>query len=108
MAKTYSQETKKNSNNMPTGTLPLDKLNRHKLKSNVYSSRIVSGNTKLVKKFVESIKHYRQFVHGVQEARLSAPLKNSAHYFVLPMSRSDSDNAKDRRGVELSVDNSSE
>lgn len=102
MAKTNTSNTeKKNSNRQPSGTMPKDKLARHKLKGNIsYTERVVSGG-KRVKKFAESIKHYRQFVHGVNEPSLASSLRQTAHYFSIPMSRADSDNPRDRKGLEV-------
>ena len=108
MAKTTNNNTeKKNSNRQPSGTMPKDKLAQHKLKGNIaYSERIVSGKSKLVKKFVESIKHYRQYAHGVQTNKLASSLRMSAHYFTIPMSRSDSDNPRDKRGLDVASEES--
>ena len=109
MAKTNSNNTqKKNTNCQSYGTLPKDKLAQNKLNGNISSNRVISKNTKLVKKFVESIKHYRQYVHGVQTNKLCSSLKNTAHYFTLPMSRVDSDNPRDRRGLESGVEQGAE
>lgn len=100
MAKTYNNTEKKNNNRQSIGTMPQDMLAKHKLKDNTVSDRVVSRNSKLVKKFVESMKHYRQYVHNVHVSRLPSCLTNSAHYFTIPMSRSDSDNPRDKRAVE--------
>ena len=96
---------KKGSNKTSKGTMPADKLVRFKLKGNISSDRVVSRNTKLVKKFAESIKHYRQSAHGVNESRLPSCFRMSAHYFTIPLTRADSDNPRDKRGL---VDASSE
>ena len=40
------------------------------------------------------------FVHGVTTNVVPSQLKQVAHYFLTPMSRADSDNSKDRKGLE--------
>jgi hypothetical protein len=101
--------TKKNSNKMPKGTMPKDKLTRFKLNGNIdepgeYKHRTIA-DVKTVAKSARAVHTYRMYVHGCVEPRLPSSLRRTVHYFLTPMNRSDSDNAKDRRGIE--VDNSS-
>lgn len=112
MAKIENTSTaKKNSNNMPKGTMPKDKLQRFKLKGNIdnpgdYKHRTIA-DVKIVARSARAIKTYRQYVHGCQEPRLPSSLRRTVHYFLTPMSRMDSDNAKDRKNI-IEVDNSAE
>lgn len=86
----------------PLGTMPPDKLKRFKLIGNLKEPLVqpsLSRNRALVKKNAQDIKHYRQFVHGVNEPRLPSCYKMSAHYFAIQHTRADSDNPRDRKGL---------
>ena len=104
MAKINNTTNKRNSNNMPVGTMPKDKLQRFKLNGNIenpgeYKIRSIS-DVKTVARSARAVHNYRMYVHGCVEPRLPNSLRRTVHYFLTPMSRSDSDNAKDRRGSE--------
>lgn len=97
--------TKRNTNNMPKGTMPKDKLTRFKLKGNIenpgeYKHRTMA-DVKKVAKSARAVHTYRMYVHGCVEPRLPSSLRRTVHYFLTPMNRGDSDNAKDRRGIEV-------
>lgn len=107
-----TNNTKKNSNNMPKGTMPKDKLTRFKLKGNIdepgeYKHRTIS-DVKLVARSARAIHTYRMYVHGCVEPRLPSSLRRTVHYFMTPMSRADSDNSKDRKPIVVEADNTPE
>ena len=107
-----TNNTKKNSNKMPKGSMPKDKLTRFKLKGNIdepgeYKHRTIS-DVKLVARSARAIHTYRMYVHGCNEPRLPSSLRRSVHYFLTPMSRSDSDNSKDRKNIIVESDNTPE
>lgn len=106
-----NNNAKKNSNKNPIGTMPKDKLIRFKLNGNIdnpgeYKHRSMA-DVKKVAKSVRAIHTYRMYVHGCVEPRLPSSLRRTVHYFLTPMSRADSDNSKDRKGLDVSVDNNS-
>jgi hypothetical protein len=106
-----TNKSKKNTNKMPKGTMPKDKLTRFKLKGNIdepgeYKHRSIS-DIKIVARSARAIKSYRMYVHGCNEARLPSSLRGTVHYFLTPMSRMDSDNSKDRKSFVVETDNSS-
>lgn len=92
---------KRGSNKMPYGTMPKDKLTRFKLKGNIESPgeyKIRSmADVKLTARKARAMHTYRMFVHGCVEPRLPSSLRRTIHYFSTPMSRHDSDNAKDKK-----------
>ena len=95
---------KRNSNNMPKGTMPKDKLTRFKLTGNIdnpgdYRVRSIA-DVKTVARSARAVKNYRMYVHGCMESKLPSSLRRTVHYFLTPMSRADSDNSKDRRGMD--------
>lgn len=95
---------KRNSNNMPKGTMPKDKLTRFKLTGNIdnpgdYRVRSIA-DVKTVARSARAVHNYRMYVHGCMESRLPSSLRRTVHYFLTPMSRADSDNSKDRRGMD--------
>lgn len=94
--------SKHDSNVTPEGTMPKDMLLRHKLTGNmkVPNSYYVIHNRKKIARSARMVKTYRQFVHGVNENKLPASLRQSVHYFLTQMTRADSDNSKDRKGLE--------
>ena len=100
--KTYINKTK-GSSNMPKGTMPNDMLARFKLGANLKEPFVGNSfrNEKAVKKHSRMLKTYRLYVHKCYENRLPSCLKRSVHYFCVPMSKSDSDNARDKRNVSL-------
>jgi hypothetical protein len=103
-----TNNAKKNTNKSPVGTMPKDKITRYKLHGNFSAERgkFVSRNTKKVAQSIRMISTYRMFAHGVTTNVVPSQLKQVAHYFLTPMSRADSDNAKDRKGLEVAaVDN---
>ena len=105
MAKINNTTNKRNSNNMPVGTMPKDKLQRFKLNGNIdepgeYKVRSIA-DVKTVARSARAVHTYRMYVHGCVEPRLPSSLRRTVHYFLTPMSRADSDNAKDRRGIEV-------
>lgn len=102
MAKIEKETKNKNSNKMPKGTMPKDKLARFKLNGNIdepgdYKHRTIS-DARIVARSARSVHNYRLYVHGCTEKRLPSSLRRSVHYFLTPMSRMDSDNVKDRKG----------
>lgn len=104
MAKTNNTQATntRNSDKMAKGTLSPDMLKRHKLKGNISDPVVVSAsrNNNTVKKFARMIKTYRQIVHNVTEPRLCSSLRMTAHYFSVPMTRSDNDNNnRDKRSA---------
>ena len=105
MAKIDKNNTsqKRNSNKMPKGTMPKDKLTRFKLTGNIdnpgdYKHRTIA-EVKKVAKSVRALHTYRMYVHGCMEPKLPSSLRRTVHYFLTPMSRMDSDNSKDRKFV---------
>jgi hypothetical protein len=102
MANIQTNKEKKNSNKQPKGTMPLDKLKQFKLQGNLEEPVIyTTHNTKKISASVRALAAYRTSVHGVYHTgKLPACLRSTVHYFRVPMSRSDSDNSKDRKGTE--------
>ena len=82
--------------------MPKDMLKRFKLLGNmkVPNDHYVIHNRTKIARSARAVHSYRQFVHGVTENKLPASLKHSVHYFLTEMTRADSDNSKDRRGLE--------
>lgn len=110
MAKIERNNNTRGSNNMPIGTMPKDKLTRFKLNGNIadpgdYKVRSIA-DVKLVARSARAVKNYRSYVHKCYEARLPSSLRRTVHYFMTPMSRMDSDNSKDRKGIVVETDNS--
>lgn len=110
MAKIERNNNTRGSNNAPVGTMPKDKLTRFKLNGNIsdpgdYKVRSIA-DVKLVARSARAVKNYRSYVHKCHEARLPSSLRRSVHYFMTPMSRMDSDNSKDRKGIVVETDNS--
>ena len=96
------ENSKHNDNITPKGNMPPDKIKRFKLLPNLKSplvEPVIARNRALVKKNAQDIKHYRQFVHGVNESKLPSCYRKSAHYFAIPHTRADSDNPRDRKGL---------
>ena len=95
------ENAKHTDNFTDKGTMPKDMLKRHKLLGNMettnYSNR---HNINVVAKSARALKTYRMLVHGSMENKLPSSLRQSVHYFLTPMTRSDSDNGRDRRGLE--------
>lgn len=86
------------------GTMPPDKLKQFKLTENLKKyDRIVCRNDKLVRDFVRKYSTYRMFAHKVATTYLPASIKYTAHYFSVPLTRSDSDNPKDRKGLDVAA-----
>lgn len=100
-----TNNTKKGSNKSPVGTMPKDKIAKFKLHGNFVESRpkYTNRNTKKVAQSIRAISTYRMYVHGVTTNVVPSQLKQVAHYFLTPMSRADSDNSKDRKGIEVAV-----
>lgn len=97
-----NNNAKKNSNKNPVGYMPKDKLARFKLTGNIdnpgeYKVRSLA-DVKIVARNIRALHTYRMHVHKCVEPKLPSSLKRSVHYFLTPMSRADSDNAKDRKG----------
>ena len=103
MAKINTSKTDKNSNVQPVGTMPADKLKQFKLTGNLKNPVIYkTRDTAKIAKSVRAISTYRMLAHGVTTHRLPSCLRSSVHYYLVPMSRSDSDNSKDRKGLDAS------
>jgi len=101
MAKTENKTH--NDKYTPKGTMPPDKTKRFKLLPNLKSplvESVVSRNWAVVRNNARDIKAYRQTVHNVHEARLPSSLRKTAHYFAVQHTRADSDNPRDRKGLE--------
>jgi hypothetical protein len=96
-----TQNKVKGSAFTPPGTMPVDKLKRFKLSGNMVAPNLVSKsrNTQQMARAAMAMKIYRQVAHGCTEPRLPASLRQSLHYFAKPLSRSDSDNPRDRKGM---------
>ena len=95
------EKSKPGNKTTSKGTMPADKLKRFKLLGNIKDyDRLVCRNAQVVAKSIRMFSTYRQLVHGVNEIKLPASLKYTAHYFAIPMSRSDSDNPRDRKGLD--------
>ena len=95
--------TKRGSNNQPIGTMPKDKLAQHKLTGNIenpgdYKHRTLA-DVKIVARNARAIKTYRLYVHKSYMNKLPSSLRRTLHYFLTPMSRSDSDNSKDKKAA---------
>ena len=110
MAKIDKNNNTRGSNNMPVGTMPKDKLTRFKLSGNIsdpgdYRVRSIA-DVKLVARSARAVKNYRMYVHKCYEDKLPSSLRRSVNYFMTPMSRMDSDNSKDRKGLVVAEDNS--
>ena len=101
MANIQTNNEKKNNNKQPKGTMPADKLKQFKLLCNLKDPvSYVTRDTKKIAQSVRAISTYRMIVHGVNTHKLPASLRSTVHYFQVPMNRSDSDNARDRKGLE--------
>jgi hypothetical protein len=98
-----TNNSKKNTNKSPVGTMPKDQISRFKLHGNFENDRpkVISRNTHRVKQLSRLVSTYRMKVHGVAETKLPSQLKQVVHYFCVPMTRSDSDNSKDRKGINV-------
>lgn len=106
MAKTNNNNNVRGSNKQPVGTMSKEKIARFKLHGNFADNRpkVISRNTKKVAQSIRQLTTYRMYVHGVAETKLPSQLRQTAHYFLIPMSRADSDNAKDRKGLEVAIE----
>ena len=87
------------------GTMPPDMLLRHKLvgtSARAGVQRYVAARTaaSYVRKMNRLVSTYRVVYHGVTERHLASCLRNGVQYFAIPMSRGDSDNPRDRKGLE--------
>jgi hypothetical protein len=102
MANIQTNKQHKNSNKQPKGTLPADKLKQFKLNGNLQDPTIyVTRNIKKIAQSVRATAAYRAAVHGVTHTgKLPASLRTTVHYFQVQMSRADSDNSRDRKGIE--------
>ena len=102
MANIQTNNQSKNSNKQPKGTMPVDKLKQFKLQANLQEPEIyVTHNKNKIAASVRALAAYRTAVHGVAHTgKLPASLRSTVHYFQVPMRRSDSDNNKDRKGIE--------
>lgn len=102
MANIQTNNQLKNSNKQPKGTMPMDKLKQFKLQANLQEPEIyVTHNKNKIAASVRALAAYRTSVHGVAHTgKLPACLRSTVHYFQVPMRRSDSDNNKDRKGIE--------
>lgn len=80
--------------------MPKDKLARFKLiGNNPFPTNYTAFRAdRTVRRFCKMISTYRQEVHGAP-SELPKPLVYVAHYFAIPMTKSDSDNPRDRRGI---------
>lgn len=91
------------------GTLPADKLSLYKLQGNTLKNdtvRYISRDTKSVAQRVRAISTYRMIVHNVTTHKVPSCLTNIAHYFLIPMSRSEGGNEQrsERRSETVSTE----
>ena len=86
----------------PKGTMQKDKLARFGLVGNSPFATDYKAYRaeRTVRKLCKMISTYRQNVCGVNERKLPVALVYIAHYFAIPMTKADSDNPKDRRGLD--------
>ena len=92
--------TKKGDKFTPKTTLNPEMLARHKLRGNTVDSQryIAFRSDKTVRDFSRMFSTYRLLVHGVTTRhRLASPIRNMAHYFSIPLSKSDSDFSRDKK-----------
>jgi hypothetical protein len=89
----------------PKGTMSKVMLDRFKLKGNLPVDVYHSRNRKAVAASARALKTYRMNVHGCNERHLPACLRHTVHYFLTQLTRYDSDNPRDRRGIEKVADN---
>ena len=94
------------SNITSFGTMPKDMLSRYALPGNVKNgTRSISfRNDRAVRRLTRLASNYRLLVHKSQSISLPSPLKSTVHYFAIPMSRADSDNPRDRRGLDKAAE----
>jgi len=82
------------------GTMPADKLSLYKLQGNTFKNdavRYIYRDSKSVAKAVRAISTYRMLVHGVTTHKVPSCLTNIAHYFLIPMTRSEGSNTNEQR-----------
>ena len=82
------------------GTMPADKLSLYKLQGNTLKNdavRYIYRDSKSVAKAVRAISTYRMIVHGVATHKVPSCLTNIAHYFLIPMTRSEGSNSNEQR-----------
>ena len=82
------------------GTMPADKLSLYKLQGNTLkndTARYIYRDSKSVAKAVRAISTYRMIVHGVATHKVPSCLTNIAHYFLIPMTRSEGSNSNEQR-----------
>lgn len=84
------------------GTMPKDMLSRYALKGNTKNGERHKAwhADATVRRMSRTTSTYRLLVHGSKSIRLPASLRYGVHYFAIPMSRADSDNPRDRRGLD--------
>lgn len=86
----------KGKNTTPAGVMPEDMATRHGLTGAAFcgasdaSYKKTYRHNRKVKAMFQTVKHYRQMVHGVQAPRLASTLRNAVHYLIEPMSRGNS------------------
>ena len=98
MAKINNTE-KRNTNRSPKGTMPKDMLNKFKLKGNLADPPIyVTRDARKIARSVRMVSTYRQLVHGAPP-KLPSSLRTLVHYFLVPLSRTDSDNPRDNNAA---------
>jgi hypothetical protein len=81
------------------GTMPADKLALYKLQGNTLKNdtvRYICRDTKSVAQRVRAIGTYRMLVHGVTTPKVPSCLTNIAHYFLIPMTRSEGSSNEQR------------
>lgn len=82
------------------GTMPADKLSLYKLQGNTLKNdtvRYISRDTKSVAQRVRAISTYRLLVHKSGSTKVPSCLTNIAHYFLIPMTRSEGSNSNEQR-----------
>ena len=83
-------------------TMPADMLRKHKLPKDIAVTEKYRSfrNSRGVRRLTRMANTYRLLVHGVVTPhRLAAPLRSTVQYFASHSSRADSDNPRDRKGL---------
>ena len=96
MATTTNTTNDRGNNITPALTLTQNMLLKHKLRGNTVGAQryVAFRNDKKVRHFSRMFSTYRLLSHGVTAPRLAAPLRSMAHYFAIPMTKTDWNAAK--------------
>jgi len=97
VAKAQKNVKKKGNPFTPATTMPPDLLKRHKLPGNTVDAvrYVAFRNDKVVRNLTKLMIEYRARVHGVYvKQRLASPLRSACHYFAIPLTRGESNEAR--------------